>query len=326
MKQIVVSSFIIALVAALMVPGVALAQDKFPSKQITLIIPYAAGGSTDLLARAVEKIWPKYAPQPLVLINKTGGGGVVGTEFVVRSKPDGYTLFMGYGSGSDLVMPQLQKMPYDPFKDIVAICRLSVHSVVIVTGAKSEFNSVKDMIAWAKKEGKPITSSVSTKAGAVDIALTGLGKAAGINIVTVPFAGGADAVTTLAGGHVMIGGGHPSEVMPHIKAGRFKALGVALPNRDPSLPNIPTLREQGVNVSTWGSVKGIGGPAGIPKETIAYLETTLKKVCEDAEFKKIMADLDQPIMYQDSATFTKFLQQAYGDYGKLIKDLNITIE
>jgi len=326
MKQIVVSSFIIGLVVALMVPGVALAQEKFPSKQITLIIPYAAGGSTDLLARAVEKIWPKYAPQSMVLINKTGGGGVTGTEFVVRSKPDGYTLFMGYGSGSDLVMPQLQKMPYDPFKDIVAVSRLSVHSVVVVTGSKSEFNTVKDMVAWAKKEGKPITSSVATKAGAVDIALTALGKAAGINIVTVPSAGGAEAVTMLAGGHVMIGGGHPSEVMPHIRAGRFKALGVVLPDRDPSLPNIPTLREQGINVSTWGSVKGIGGPAAIPKETIAYLEATLMKVCEDAEFKKIMADLDQPIMYQDSATFTKFLQQAYGDYGKLIKDLNITIQ
>ena len=101
------------------------------------------------------------------------------------------------------------------------------------------------MIAWAKKEGKPITSSVSTKAGAVDITLTALGKEAGINIVTVPFAGGADAVTTLAGGHVMIGGGHPSEVMPHIKAGRFKPLAVALPERDPSLPNVPTFKEAG---------------------------------------------------------------------------------
>jgi tripartite-type tricarboxylate transporter receptor subunit TctC len=166
---------------------------------------------------------------------------------------------------------------------------------------------------------------VSTAAGAVDIALRGLGKAAGINIVTVPSAGGADAVTMLAGGHVMIGGGHPSEVMPHIKAGRFKALGVALPDRDPSLPNVPTLREQGINVATWGSVKGIGGPAAITKATLEYLQATFKKVCEDTEFKKIMVDLDQPIMYQDSATFAKFLQQAYGDYGKLIKDLDIKL-
>jgi tripartite-type tricarboxylate transporter receptor subunit TctC len=326
MKRIVVSSLIILVVAAWMVPGAALAQDKFPSKPITVIVPFAAGGSTDLLARAAEKIWPKYSSQPLVVVNKPGGGGVVGTEFVVRSKPDGYTLFFGYGSGHDVVMPHLQKMPYDPYKDLVAVSRLSIHSVAICTGAKSEFNSIKDMVAWAKKEGKPITSSVSTKAGAVDITITAMGKAAGINVVTVPFAGGADAVTTLAGGHVMIGGGHPSEVMPHIKAGRFKPLAVALPERDASLPNVPTLIEQGVKVHTWGSIKGVAAPAATPKEVVSYLDATFKKVCEDAEFKKIMVDLDQPIMYQNSADFAKFLQQAYGDYGKLIKELNITIQ
>ena len=318
--------WILLLVAVLAIAGPAVSQDKFPSKPITVIVPFSAGGSTDLLARAVEKIWPKYSPQPMVIVNKPGGGGVVGTEFVVRSKPDGYTLFLGYGSGHDVVMPHLQKMPYDPFKDLAAVARLSIHSVVICTGAKSEFSTLKDMIAWAKKEGKPVTSSVSTKAGAVDITTTALGKAAGINIVTVPFAGGADAVTTLAGGHVMLGGGHPSEVMPHIKAGRFKPLAVALPERDPSLPNVPTFREQGVDVYTWGSIKGVAAPAGTPKDVVEYLETTLKKVCEDAEFKKIMADLDQPIMYQNGADFAKFLQQATGDYGKLIKELNISIQ
>lgn len=326
MKRLVLSSCIIALFVTLTVTGAAPAQDKFPSKPISVVVPFSAGGSTDLLARAVEKIWPKYSSQPLVVVNKPGGGGVVGTEFVVRSKPDGYTLFLGYGSGHDVVMPHLQKMPYDPYKDLVAICRLSIHSVVVCTGSKSEFNSIKDMVAWAKKEGKPITSSVSTKAGAVDITITALGKEAGINIVTVPFAGGADAVTTLAGGHVMIGGGHPSEVMPHIKAGRFKPLAVALPERDASLPNVPTLKEEGINVYTWGSIKGVAAPAATPKEVVEYLGATFKKVCEDAEFKKIMVDLDQPIMYQDSAAFAKFLQQAYGDYGKLIKELNITIQ
>lgn len=326
MKQIFVSSFMIALVAALMIPGGVLAQEKFPSKPITGYVPAAAGGSTDMMGRAIEKIWPKHSTQPWVVVNKPGGGGVVCTEFVVRSKPDGYTLYIGYGSGHDIVMPHLQKMPYDPYKDLIAIARISVHSVVVVTGAKSQFNSLQDMIAWAKKENKPITSSVSTKAGAQDITITALGKATEIKIVTVPFSGGAEATTALAGGHVMIGAGHPSEVVPHIKAGRFKPLAVALPQRDPSLPNIPTLKELGINVSTWGSVKGIGAPAATPKEIVAYLEATLKKVCEDAEFKKTMADLNQPIMYQDGTTFANFLQQVHGDYGKLIKDLNISIQ
>ena len=228
----------------------------------------AAGGSTDLLARAVEKFWTKYSKQPLVVVNKPGGGGVVGTEGVVRSKPDGYTLYLGYGSGHDVVMPSLQKMPYDPLKDLIAVARVSIHSVVIVTGANSPYNSVKDIVAWAKKEGKPVTTAVSVKAGAVDLALTAFGKAAGVNIVTVPFSGGAEATTALAGGHLMIGGGHPSEIIPHIKAGRFKALAVVLPQRDPTLPNVPTLKEEGINVYTWGSIKGLAAPAGTPKEVV----------------------------------------------------------
>jgi tripartite-type tricarboxylate transporter receptor subunit TctC len=306
--------------------GAFASEEKFPSKSINAIVPYAAGGGTDLLARAVEKVWQKYSPQPWVVINKPGGGGVVGTEGVVRSKPDGYTLYLGYGSGHDVVMPSLQKMPYDPLKDLVPVSRVSIHSVVIVTGAKSQFNSIKDIVAWSKKEGKPVTTAVSVKAGAVDIALTAFGKTAGVNIVTVPFSGGAEATTALAGGHLMIGGGHPSEVIPHIKAGRFKALAVALPQRDPTLPDVPTLRELGFDVATWGSIKGVAAPAGTPKEVVKYIDDNIKKICNDPEFLKLMASINQPVMYLGSDDFGKFMKQATADYAKLIKDLNITID
>ena len=303
-----------------------MAADAFPSKPITAVVPMAAGGSSDLLARAIEKFWPKYSKQPLVVVNKPGGGGVVGTEGVVRSKPDGYTLYLGYGSGHDVVMPSLQKMPYDPLKDLVPVSRVSIHSVVIVTGAKSQFNSIKDIVAWSKKEGKPVTTAVSVKAGAVDLALTAFGKAAGVNIVTVPFSGGAEATTALAGGHLMIGGGHPSEIIPHIKAGRFKALAVALPQRDPTLPDVPTLRELGFDVATWGSIKGVAAPAGTPKEVVKYIDDNIKKICNDPEFLKLMASINQPVMYLGSDDFGKFMKQATADYAKLIKDLKITID
>ncbi|MHB1011397.1 MAG: Bug family tripartite tricarboxylate transporter substrate binding protein [Desulfobacteria bacterium] len=311
--------------AFLMFPVASMAVDAYPSKPITAVVPFGPGGSTDLLARAVEKVWPKYSKEPLVVVNKPGGGGVVGTEGVVRSRPDGYTLYFGYGSGHDVVMPSLQKMPYDPLKDLVPVARLSIHSVVIVTGANSPFHSIKDVVAWSKKTGKPVTTAVAVKAGAVDLALTAFGKAAGINIVTVPFSGGAEATTALAGGHLMIGGGHPCEIMPHIKSGRFRPLAVALPQRDPSLPDVPTLREEGIDVATWGSIKGVAAPAGTPKEVVAYLEGTLKKVSVDPEFVKAMGNMSQPIMFQGSADFGKFLKQATADYLALIKKLNITI-
>jgi len=322
----VIAVIAVALFAFMALPAITTAADTYPSKPITAIVPMAAGGSSDLMARAIEKFWTKYSPQPLVIVNKPGGGGVVGTEQVVRSRPDGYMLYIGYGSGHDVVMPSLQKMPYDPLKDLIAVARVSIHSVVIVTGAKSPFNSIKDVVEYSKKEGKPVTTAVSVKAGAVDIALTAFGKAAGVNIVTVPFSGGAEATTALSGGHLMIGGGHPSEVIPPIRSGRFKPLAVVLPQRDPTLPNVPTLKEQGIDVATWGSIKGVAAPAGTPKEVVKYIEGTIKKICNDPEFQKTMATLSQPVMYQGSEDFAKFMRQATADYARLIKQLNIKID
>ncbi len=324
MKKLFTPIVALFLGAGLLLAGPAAAAE-YPVKPITVIVPFAAGGSTDLLARAVEKIWPKYAKQPLTIVNRPGGGGVVGTAAVVQSKPDGYTLYLGYGSGHDVVMPHLQKLPYDTFRDLVPVVHLSTHSIAIVTGAAAPFKTLSEMIAWSKREGKPLTAAVSTRAGTVDITMRGLAKAAGITITTVPFAGGAEAVVALAGGHLTIGGGHPSEVMPHIKAGRFRPLAMALPKRDPSMPTVPTMIEEGIRMSNWGSIKGVAAPAGTPKEAITYLEATFKRVCEDGEFKKLMDDLFQPIWYMNSAEFAKYLAEAYADYGQLIKDLNITL-
>ena len=314
----------LALVTILAAGGLCFGAEKYPTKPIQVIVPFTAGGSSDLTARTVEKFWTKYSPQPMLIVNKPGAGGVLGEEFVVRSKPDGYTLYVGQGSGHDLVMPHLQKMPFDPLKDIAPVARISIHSIVICVSGKSPIKSMKDLIAYANK-GNKITAAVSTAAGSVDLVMRAIAKRANIPITTVPFAGGADSTTALAGGHLVIGGGHPSEVMPHIKAGRFRAIGVALDRRDPTLPNVPTLKEQGIDVATWGSVKGVAVPLGTPPEIIEYISSTLKKVCEDAEFKKAMASISQPIDYLNTKDWTAFMQRAYKDYGDLIKELDIKI-
>ncbi|MCX5822643.1 MAG: tripartite tricarboxylate transporter substrate binding protein [Deltaproteobacteria bacterium] len=260
----------------------------------------------------------------MLVVNKPGAGGVLGEEYVVRSKPDGYTIYVGQGSGHDVVMPHLQKMPFDPLKDITPVARLSIHSIVICVSGKSPINSMKDLVAFANK-GNKITAAVSTAAGSVDLVMRAISKRANIPITTVPFAGGSEATTALAGGHLTIGGGHPSEVMPHLKAGRFKAIGVALDKRDPVIPKVPTLKEQGIDVATWGSVKGVAVPNGTPPEIIEYIASTLKKISEDPEYKKAMASIYQPIDYLNTKDWTAFLQREYKDYGDLIKELDIKI-
>lgn len=303
-------------------PAPAAAKTFTPDKPVTLVVPMAAGGATDLLARAVEKVWSKYVPQPVSVVNKPGAAGVDGSLFVSRSKPDGTTLIVGYGGGSpDLVTPQLEKVAYDPFTDLVPVARLSVASVVIAVPEKSEFKTIKDVIDWAKTNNKPVTAAVSTTASANDFVMKGLGKVAGIQVTPIPHAGGAQAITTLVGGQTMIGGAHPVEILSQLKAGRARAIAVASPERDPILPDVPTLKEQGVNFSTWGSPKGVAAPKGTPKEIVDYYSDVLKKISDDPEYKKIMSDMGQPVQYQNSADFSKFMRAAYDDYTKLINDL-----
>lgn len=294
-----------------------------PEKGITMVVPFSAGGSSDLLARAVEKVWSKYEKQPLTVINKTAGGGVEGATTVARSKPDGLTFVIGYGSGHDTVMPHIQKVEYDPFKDLDPVARLSVHSILVAVPANSQFKTIKDVIDWGKKEKKPVTASVSTTAGSVDLVMRGIGKFGGIEVTPIPHAGGSQSITTLVGAQTMIGGGHPAEIQSQVKANRIIPLGIATPVRDPVLKDVPTLIEQGLNFSTWGSVKGIALPMNTPPEIKKYYENLFKKITDDADFNKLMSDMWQPVQYQNEADFKKFFKEVFDDYGRLVKEFGL---
>jgi tripartite-type tricarboxylate transporter receptor subunit TctC len=322
LKKMLVS---IVVVSFLLLPMLAGAQEKYPTKAIEMVVPFAAGGSTDVLARLVAKYAPKYFDKPLVVVNKPGGGGITGTEGVVRSKPDGYSLFVGYGSGHDLVTPHFQKMPYDTFNDLVSVCRLSIHSIVMIIRGDAPYKTMKELVEWGKKKDR-VTASVSTRAGSVDITFQAVGKATGLKLVTVPFRGGAESVTAIVGGQTDCGGNHPSEVISHIKAKRLIPIAVALENRDPAIPDVPTFKELGYNVVAVGSVKGVAAPKGTSPEVVRYLAERFKKVCDDPEFIKSMKDIGQPVMYQGPQEFAKFLKDGFAQYGQMIKEFNIKLE
>ncbi len=314
-----------AVCAFVALPVLSFGAEKFPAKPIELTVPFAAGGSTDVLARLVAKFAPKYFDKPLVIVNKPGGGGITGTEGVVRSKPDGYTLYCGYGSGHDLVTPHFQKMPYDTFKDLLPVCRLSIHSIVMITRSNAPYKNMKEFVEWGKKRDQ-VTASVSTKAGSVDITFQAVGKATGMKVVTVPFRGGAESVTAIVGGQTDCGGNHPSEIISHIRAGRLIPIAVALEKRDPAIPDVPTFKELGYNVVSVGSVKGVAAPKGTPPEVIRYLSERFKKVCDDPEFVKEMKNIGQPVMYQNPEEFGRFLKDGYNQFGQMIKEFNIKLE
>ena len=297
----------------------------YPDKPIQFVVPAGAGGSTDLLARAIAQVAPKYIPQPLVIVNKGSGGGIPARLDVARATPDGYTLLFGYGGGEDTVVPHQRPLQYDVFKDFEVVCRMSIHSIVLAVPASSPYQTLADLVKAGKAKGN-MTASVSTKGASVDMTFLLFGKAAGMRVTTIPGTGGSSAITALVGGHVDFGGGHPSEVLPHIKAGRLRALAVALENRDAAIPDVPTFREAGYDVVTAGSVKGLASPKGTPKEVNAYLEKKFKDISEDAEFQKIMKDLGQPVNYMGAEEYKPWFRKAYDQYGQLLKTLGIEVK
>lgn len=298
----------------------------YPNRPINLVVPYAAGGSTDVVARGLAKVAPKHIPQPVVILNQPGGAGITGRVQVVKAPPDGYTLVFGYGSGEDLVTPHTRKLPYDQFKDLAPVAQITVVSIILVVPANHPAKNLGEFIAWAKAQNRPITGAVSTRGASVDITMQALMKVAGVNAQTIPFRGGAEAVTALLGGNTDFSGQVYSEAMPHVKAGRLKVLAVGTRERDPVIPDIPTFIEEHVNVWTFGAIRGIGAPKETPESVISYLEGAFKKVTEDAEFHQVMKDIVHPVLFRDRKGFSKNMQDGFEMYGKLIRELNLKLE
>ena len=295
-----------------------------PEQSVDLIIPYSAGGSSDLLGRAVEAVWSNYCDQPLVVTNVPGGGGVTGSMQVSAAEPDGYTLCLAYGSGCDMSMPYLQELDYDPFTMLKPVCRLSEHVVTIAVPADSEFNSMADVVAWAEENpDTPVTASVSTANGTVHLVFLALQQATGLNMNIVPHDGTAGSITDLLSGSFMIGGGHPSDVLPYVQSGQLKLIGVATQEREPVFPDVPTLIEQGIDFWAYGSIKGVAVPPETPDEIVAYYEELFRQICEDETFQETMANMGQPVMYQDTETFTQYFADANAFYKELIEDLGL---
>jgi tripartite-type tricarboxylate transporter receptor subunit TctC len=310
---------------AALLPATAPAAD-FPAKPIQLIVPYAAGGSTDLVARGLARVSGKHMPQQMVVVNQPGGAAITGRQNVVKAAPDGYTLLFGYGSGEDLVTPHTRKLPYDQFKDLVPVAQVTVVSIILVVPTTNPAKNLQEFVAWAKAQNRPVNGAVSTRGASVDITMQSLLKVAGINGQTIPFRGGAEAITALLGGNTDFSGQVYAEVLPHVKAGRVKVLAVGTRERDPVIPDIPTFMEQGVNVWTFGAIRGIGAPKGTPEPVVASLESAIKKMTEDPEFHGVMKEIVHPVLYRERHAFMKNMQDGFAMYGKLIRELNLKLE
>jgi len=302
------------------------AQTVFADRPIRIVVPYPAGGTTDLLARAVAPRLGERLGRTVMVENKPGAGGVIGSQMVAKSPPDGHTLIFA-SIASHGIIPALQiPPPYDPVKDFDPITLVASTPNVLLANVNLPVKDVKELIALAKAKPGTINFGSTSHGGSPHMTGELFKTMAEIDIVHVPYKGGSPMLIDLMGGQVAIGIDNLPSSMTYIRAGKVKALAVTTTKRWPGAPEIPTMIEAGVpgyDVSAWF---GLLAPAGTPKPVIDALSTNLMAILRTPEIAKQFFDLGAEPVGDTPAEFAKFIQEEGVKWTKVARTNNIKLE
>jgi tripartite-type tricarboxylate transporter receptor subunit TctC len=304
-----------------------LAQAQYPSQPIKLIVPWPPGGGVDTSARLTSLPLATRLGQPVVIENKPGAGGNVGTEGFIRANPDGYTLLMASVS-PNAINPNiyLSKLPFDPIKDFTPVILVASVPNVLVVPANSPFNSVADIVKAAKERPGKLNYGSAGVGSSQHLAAELFKSLAGnLNIVHVPYKGTSAAETDLIAGHIDVLL-DTTTCLPFIAAGKMKALAVASKQRNPALPNVPTFDELGIPGVYSGAWYGYMGPANMPKEIVAKLNAELNAVLKTDDMKKKMADFGAEVGGGTPEDFGNFVAAEIKRYGPIVKMAGVKFE
>lgn len=294
------------------------AQD-FPTRPVVLVIPFGAGGSHDLTARAVTSVAADYLGQPILVQLKPGGGGAIASEFVYKAAPDGYTLLFG-GTGPNTTLPAIENRSKGP-DDFVAVCRVNYSPAVIVARPNAPFKTFKEMLTWAKANPGKLIFGNTGPWGAGDLSWKMIVKETGIEAKNVPHDGGGPALVAVLGGHVDVSGLFTAQTLPHIQAGKLRALAVTDTRRDPSLKDVPTCKEEGVNV-VYLMWRGVLAPKGTPRAVVDRLAAAFKRMCEDKSVINMINKFGDEVNYLGPDEFAKVWREEFEiqrELGKIFK-------
>ena len=298
----------------------AIGAEEFPSKPIYVIVGYNPGGGTDMNARALAATVTEYLNnQPLVIVNKPGAQGLLGPKFVADSKPDGYTLALGWGNSEMTFGQYLMKMPFDFMKDFKPVIALNALTSILAVPADSPFNSLKELVDYAKENPGKLKWTHTGRGSFNHANGLDLMRTAGIKMTEVPNVGGAKTRNLVAGGHVDLA--FFASFLALSVPDKVKGLGMAYPERDPAFPNVPTFDEQGYNIMNAHGLFGIGAPAGVSDERIQTLYESFKKATDHKAYKKIVAGLGFIPLGWDPQKFMEAVKTDTTNYGVLAEKL-----
>ena len=316
----------IAGVAALLsVAGVSAHAQSFPTRQVTILVPYAAGGAVDVLARTIgQSLAKSWGVQPLIE-NRPGAGGIVASQALVQSAPDGYKLIL-VASGHPLNQFFYPKLPYDTFKDFTAIAEVASSPLAIMVAQKNDAKNLQELLAAAKQ--KPDSMSYGTSGNGTSAHLAGelLNYMAGVKILAIPYKGGAPALQAVLAGDIPMSFNPMPEVVGQLGGGQIRAIAVTSATRSKVLPDVPTVAESGVpgyEASVWW---GFLGPAGMAPELVAKINADLLTSLKDPAVLATFAKLGATPVGSSPQEFEAFMRAEAAKWGPILKQANIRIE
>jgi tripartite-type tricarboxylate transporter receptor subunit TctC len=315
----------VALVIATVTPSIALAQ-AYPSKPIRLVVPFPAGGSLDVIARAIGQKLSEAWGQPVIVDNRPGAGGNIGADLVAKSAPDGYTVLEGALSTHAVNVSLYAKLPYDPIKDFAPITLVAVTPNVLVLNPSVPANSVKELIAYAKANPGKLSFGSGSNGSAGHLAGELFKIDAGVDMVHVPYKGAAPAMQDLLGGQIQLMFDNLANSMQQVRAGKLKALAVTTQQRSPLVPDLPTLAEAGVpgfDISTWW---GFMAPAGTPSYIIAKWNTEVTRILRTPEMKAVFALQGAEPAPDTPEQFASFIKSEIPKYAKIVKESGAKVD
>jgi tripartite-type tricarboxylate transporter receptor subunit TctC len=309
------------LLAAALFAGAASAQNPaaYPAKPPRLVVPFGAGGITDLISRQVGVELGKLLGQTVVIDNRPGAGGNIAAELSARAAPDGYTLFMGT-IGTQSVNPSLySKLPYDAHKDFAPVILVSLTPHIVVIHPSVPAKTLRDLVALARARPGELNFSSAGNGSSPHLGLENFQLLTGTKLTHIPYKSGAEGVTAVIGGQASVTFEAMPVVMPHVKVGRLHALAVAAATRSPAAPDLPSADEAGVTGFTSGSWQGILVPAGTPRDIIQRLNAETNKILRSADMKeKFIAQGTEP-RGGSPEDFDAYIRAEAAKWAKIIK-------
>ena len=296
------------------------AAQTYPSRPIRLIVPYAAGGTSDILARQIGPKLTEAWGQPVVVENKPGANGNVGADFVAKSTADGYTLLLTDLGGLVISASVYPKLPFNPAQDFSPVAMVSYSPHVLAVHPSVKASSVNELVAIAKANPGKLNFAVSGIGGAPQLAGIEFAQRTGVSWTYIPYKGGSDAVAAVAAGQADVLFNGMLATWPTVQGGRLRALAISSAQRVPGAPDTPTVAEQGLPGFETGSFQGVVGPNGVPRETVVKLNAELIKVLNSSEMKERFAKQGTEVRSGTPESLGQWLRTEQARWAKVVKE------